>query len=599
MSKIIAVIRTSTDAQEVESQKKEVLEMILQDGYSPDDITVIGESGASAIKLDDKYLENLNKVYDEIDRGGVEAVYAWAIDRIGRNEEVLMQFKNRLIKSGVQLVIKNPSLKLLNPDGTVNSGVELAFTLFATLAKQEMEQKKARFKRSKERNLEQGKSIGGNACLGYDIDKNKFWVINEKEQELVRLIFSLFNSGKYSTTTLAKELNKRGYKTKYGADFTPVMVGNILKNKTYTGEKPDKRGRVRVTPRIISPEELEKAEKLLKENNSRQEKGFKNTYFGLKLIKCKQCGRNYQVLNGTYHCTGNVLSKREGSKHLSNCSCTDALAVNNLDGILWKLTTGFLLEEIEEGDKELQGELRASREVLIGKIEVLREKLSLYDKKIEEIVEKSDMELRSEDWISKRLANVNRIREGERKELIKLEEELARINNTLRNSSSFQRFFTGYNSISEVELNGDGRVMKDLVNRYISQITFEKTTYNDNPNYYQINIETHKGTYIIFYNGRDRYLSRCFERQPGGWIDLHFNFERITREEGIISTPGIKRFRELGKIINTLKPDIKTIEELWEKLEKDHEALFKACRTDNNQRIMQYLNGIKEELREA
>lgn len=597
MSKIIAIIRTSTDAQEIESQRKEVVDMITSDGYKLEDVTIIGDAGASAIKMDDQYLENMNRVYEELDKGGVEAVYAWAIDRIGRNEEVLMKFKNTLIKKGVQLNIKNPSLTLLNPDGSVNPGMEIAFTLFATMAKQEMEMKKARFKRSKERNLEQGKSIGGNACLGYDIDKNKFWVINKKEAELVKLIYDLFNTGKYSTTALAKELNERGYKTKYGADYTPVMVGNILKNKTYIGEKIDQQGRKRNSPSIISKEEQEKAIKLLKENNSRQVKSPKRFPFALKLIKCKECGRNYQVLNGTYHCVGNVLSKREGSKHLSNCTCTTSLAVSNLDGILWKLTTGFLLEEIERGDDELQRETRANLTVLKGKYVVLNEKLSLYDKKIEEIVEKSDMELRSEDWISKRIANVNKQKEIERKELIKLEEEIKRLQTNLQFSNSFQRWFTGYNSISEVELKGDEKTMKDLVDRYISKITFEKTTYNDNPNYYQINIETHKGTYIIFYNGRDKYLSRCFVREPGAdWIDNPFSFERITREEGVVSTPGILRFRELVKVIDGI--DAGSIEELWGKLEKDHETLFKACRTDNNQRVVQYLNEIKRRLEE-
>lgn len=598
MGKVIALIRTSTEAQEVESQKKEVVQMILEAGYKEEDIIIVGGAGASAVKVDERYLRNLQKVYDLIETGEIEAVYAWAIDRIGRNRAQLNTFRETLVNNGVQLQIKNPPLTLLNPDKTENSQVAISFSIFIEIAIHEILQKNARGARARERNIEQGKSIGGSVALGYDIDKNKFWVINEKEKELVRLIYRLFNSGKYSTTALAKELNERGYKTKKGVDFTPVMVGNILKNKTYIGEKVDKKGRKRITPSIITPEEQEKAKALLKENNSRQEKNPKKTYFALKLIKCKKCGKNYQVYNGTYHCTGNILSKREGTKHLSDCDCTTALAVNNLDGILWKLTTGFLLEEIERGDVELQKELKANRDVLEGKRQVLIEKLSLYEKKIEEIVEKSDAELKSEEWISKRLANINKIREGERKELVEIEEEIARINNNLRNSNSFQRLFTGYNSISEVELKGDGKVMKDLVHRYISKITFEKTTYNDNPFYYQINIETHKGTYIIFYNGRDRYLSRCFVREPGAdWIDNPFYFERVSREGNIVSTPGIKRFREFVKVIEGI--EARNIEELWEKLEKDHETLFKACRTDNNQRVVQYLNGIKERFREA
>ena len=145
MKRAIAIIRTSTVQQEIESQKKEVLGWCIRDGLTLDEVEVVGKQGASAIKLDEEYTRNLNKVYELIESTPtIKTVYAFAIDRIGRNEEVLMHFKNRLIKYGVQLKIMNPTLVLLNPDGSVNNGVELAFTLHATMAKQEMENKKAR-----------------------------------------------------------------------------------------------------------------------------------------------------------------------------------------------------------------------------------------------------------------------------------------------------------------------------------------------------------------------------------------------------------------------------------------------------------------------
>ena len=136
MKKIIALVRTSTDKQEVESQITEVKNYILCDGYTDENIIVVGGSGASAIKIDEAYRKNINTVYNLIDEGNITAVYAFAIDRIGRNEEVLFHFKNYLVANAVQLVICNPSLRLLNEDGSVNGGVELAFSLFATTAKQ-------------------------------------------------------------------------------------------------------------------------------------------------------------------------------------------------------------------------------------------------------------------------------------------------------------------------------------------------------------------------------------------------------------------------------------------------------------------------------
>lgn len=147
--KVIALIRTSTIQQEIDSQREEVLSLILSDGYSMDEIEVVGEKGASAIKMDEAYLKNINRVYELIEQQPIKAVYAWAIDRIGRNRTMLNDFRETLIGKHIQLIIKNPELRLLNPDGSENSGIGLAFSLFAEMAVQEMQQKKARFARAK------------------------------------------------------------------------------------------------------------------------------------------------------------------------------------------------------------------------------------------------------------------------------------------------------------------------------------------------------------------------------------------------------------------------------------------------------------------
>ena len=65
-TKVIAIIRTSTIQQEIESQKQEVLAMALADGYSEKEIVVIGKQGASAIKVDEAYKENMYQVYNLI-----------------------------------------------------------------------------------------------------------------------------------------------------------------------------------------------------------------------------------------------------------------------------------------------------------------------------------------------------------------------------------------------------------------------------------------------------------------------------------------------------------------------------------------------------
>ena len=196
MTQYLAIIRTSTERQEVETQRKELLEFIKKDGVDTKQVTVIGEAGASAIKLDERYKRNLEKVYSLIDQGGIKCVYAWALDRIGRNEEVMFRFKQYLIDHQVNLKIVNPSLVLLNADGSVNSGMEIAFSLYVTMAKQEMEQKKARFKRGKKRNYETGRFNGGSRPIfGYKVNDDGYVVPDPEESEMIVTLYELYSTG--------------------------------------------------------------------------------------------------------------------------------------------------------------------------------------------------------------------------------------------------------------------------------------------------------------------------------------------------------------------------------------------------------------------
>ena len=192
MAKAILLVRVSTVKQEILTQTKELVEYALADGYKKSDMIIIEGVGASAIKLNSIYLQEMEQLYKTIEENEISSLYAWEISRIGRNEEILMKFKNFLIDRKVQLVIKNPSLRLLNADGSVNTGVELAFSLFATMSKQEMEIKNERFKRAKERNKLEGRYNGGRIKLGYKLDENKYFIVDEEKAQIVRNIFEWF-----------------------------------------------------------------------------------------------------------------------------------------------------------------------------------------------------------------------------------------------------------------------------------------------------------------------------------------------------------------------------------------------------------------------
>ena len=56
MGKILLILRVSTDAQDLEEQKREMIEFALSEGYSIDNIICREAKGASAIKINETYL---------------------------------------------------------------------------------------------------------------------------------------------------------------------------------------------------------------------------------------------------------------------------------------------------------------------------------------------------------------------------------------------------------------------------------------------------------------------------------------------------------------------------------------------------------------
>ena len=285
MAKAILLVRVSTTKQEIDTQKKELIEYAMADGYNNHDLVIIEGVGASAIKMNDLYLAEIENLYQTIENDkSINAVYAWEISRIGRNEEKLMQIKNFLISHKVQLVIKNPSLRLLNNDGSVNNGVELAFSLFATMSKQEMEIKKDRFARAKARNKAEGKFNGGRVKLGYKLDANKYFIVDEEKAQIVRQCFDWFING-VSLRKIYNKLADMGIYCTLKYTSGNQRIGIILRDKAYIGEG--------LYPQIVDIEVFNKVQEML--SNRCKSHDSKNIYFCKGLIKDKTTSATLQA----------------------------------------------------------------------------------------------------------------------------------------------------------------------------------------------------------------------------------------------------------------------------------------------------------------
>lgn len=73
-----------------------------------------------------------------------------------------------------------------------------------------------------------------NKTWGYD-KVNKQVVINEKEAEIVRLIYDLYIKG-YGARTISRTLTEMGVKSRSGGDFAYVTIRKIVRNPLYKGD---------------------------------------------------------------------------------------------------------------------------------------------------------------------------------------------------------------------------------------------------------------------------------------------------------------------------------------------------------------------------
>lgn len=334
--KCILFIRTSTVRQEIESQLKETREYAESLGY--DEFVKVDGRGASAYKVNKLYLTMIERLKQTIlNDPDIKAVVVWHLNRLARNDEQAANIKNFLIEHKIQLHVKEPSLTLLNPDGTVNDGAELVYNIFGTFSKQQVSELRAKSHRAKERDKKQHKYLGGRGIFGYS-PKDKYMVRDDIQGPIVEEMFELYASGNYSFNTLAREINER-----HGIKFPKYRVAQILGNSNYyKGE---------IYPPIITREVYDKVQDIAR-NAANKPRNYKYKYFGAKLIKCPQCGQHYVADSDSYRC--------------NNRCPHQMVSLSNMDGLLWLIASHFEGEWLKNVDSK--AELRQKQAVLDAKI---------------------------------------------------------------------------------------------------------------------------------------------------------------------------------------------------------------------------------------
>lgn len=385
--KAVIWVRVSTDKQEIETQREELIKVALEDGYKKNQLIYLGAKGASAIKKNETYERELKNLENEIDNNpDVTCIYVWEVSRLIREQEkTFFDIKAKLIDKHIQFVLMQPSIRLWDErKGEVDNGAEITLSVLVTVAKQEMSLKKARFARGREKNRKEGKFNGGafGALYGYTVLGDGRIDRDPEEKKVVVEIFELYASGKYSMRALAKELRDRGY-TFRGRKVTDNNVSNLLTNPYYIGEAGETG---RKYPPIVTKKLWEDVVKVRKDKDLGISKTkTKTVHLGSKILKCGHCGYNYIVTKNKYTCYKHSLDYRfeKGDK----CKDSVSVSVDVIDGILWELGQKEDIKYRKTQNQDALPKLKKELKMLGTKRATLQERQYKLEDKKERIIE--------------------------------------------------------------------------------------------------------------------------------------------------------------------------------------------------------------------
>ena len=401
MKRVIVLSRVSTSGQDLTQQTNEVLREVYKDGYTDKNIIII-EDTESAIKLSEEERHGLNKMKDHINKNkSIECVYIYELSRLSRRQLVLFSIRDFLVERKIQLICLKPYFRLLELNGEMSQTGSLMFSLFSSLSESEMMLKQERMMRGRRRNKELGKSIGGRKPFGYDVDKEKRYVINPIESSIVKRIFTDYGYGNKSMREIATELKEEGYFPNNHINTVRLKVQVILNRATYMGEFP--------YPRIISPELFSIVQQNIEYSSENRITHAKEPF----LFKGLVCDAR----------TGYVLSTNGAidtyfSKHHTGA----AIRRLNIDPLAWEHSKIMYERYVMNKDKLLK-QIKASYQTTAQKIAVIDgeiKEIAIKMERVEESYILGRISKKKSEQLRQRLLEERKIKKNRREELVDL-----------------------------------------------------------------------------------------------------------------------------------------------------------------------------------
>ena len=162
--------------------------------------------------------------------GEIDLIHTKSISRFARNTVTVLEVSRQLKSLGISIYFEEQNINTMSAEG------ELMLTVLASFAQEESYNISENQKWAIQKKFARGEvMINTNRFLGYDKDKDGNLIINEKEAEIVRMIFRMYLGGD-GTFRIAKKLNELGIPTVTGKQWHETTIRGMLKNEKYKGD---------------------------------------------------------------------------------------------------------------------------------------------------------------------------------------------------------------------------------------------------------------------------------------------------------------------------------------------------------------------------
>lgn len=164
----------------------------------------------------------------DVESGRIQGLIFSSLTRLARKKSTLWELAELFHARGAALICLDMAIDTSTPAG------ELVFSIFGALAEWEAQLTAERISKSTITRAKMGKTLGGEAVFGYQ------WIDgvlkpNPKEAPVRRLIYELY-ADHQNYSEVARQLNKRGYTTRHGKEWSAQNVCNLISEPTAKGE---------------------------------------------------------------------------------------------------------------------------------------------------------------------------------------------------------------------------------------------------------------------------------------------------------------------------------------------------------------------------